>query len=391
MTVDKVFREEEAFYESRRRQVLKRQEAIQWVWVAVTTIAMMVIVAGLGKITSDALVNPLKAKQLAGMIANPDQGDDAGPDARGEVSAATASLGESLEPTELSESWGFGDSWDLSSAFVKVARAQTEAPAAAAKGDAKPHEQPTTKAPAPPPAAGAASAQSGDPMSSQTIIGDVLEYIMMTTLYILFGMAFSGVYVLWTVRRANFYVHEDHVEFVERVLLRVFRGRAHSPIEGWNKLRAEEEELAVILDQDNHLAEITHQIGVAALTSQTALDRYFINQTKDIREEEAQKLHLVSTALNVAPAVGFAGTVQGMIVAFSLLGENASPEMINMMSQGIFVALVTTFMALLIKAVGLSLKSAITQRINFFTTQMQMISSEVSANLSIDEQQLGHA
>ena len=52
-----------------------------------------------------------------------------------------------------------------------------------------------------------------------------------------------------------------------------------------------------------------------------------------------------------------------------------------MMSQGIFVALVTTFMALIIKSVGLALKSGISQRINFFTTQLQLISSEVSAHM----------
>ena len=83
----------------------------------------------------------------------------------------------------------------------------------------------------------------------------------------------------------------------------------------------------------------------------------------------------------VATAVGFAGTVQGMIVAFSLLGGDVSPEMINMMSQGIFVALVTTFMALLVKSTGLMLKAQIANRINFFTMQLQLVSSEVSANL----------
>jgi len=43
-------------------------------------------------------------------------------------------------------------------------------------------------------------------------------------------------------------------------------------------------------------------------------------------------------------------------------------------------------MALLIKSVGLTLKSAVANRINFFTTQVQMVSSEVSGNLTLDDQ-----
>jgi len=342
-------------YESRRRDVLKQQGLIQWYWVAILTVALLMATSVLGKFVTGSFVNPLKAKQLATMIANPKQGEIDEADARGHVSKKTA------QNQFLQMDW----------IFSSVAFAAEE------DGEKTAKEEPAVPETVPEEAAG----DSGDPMSSQTILGDVLEYIMMSGLYILFAMALSGIYILWTVRQENFYMHDDHVEYVENKLLLAFKAQGKERATLWEDAKFRDEDMGVLLGLDNHLAEVVKQIGGSVLASETALDRYFIAQTKDIREEEFQKMHLINTALNVAPAVGFAGTVQGMIVAFSLLGENASPEMIIMMSQGIFVALVTTFMALIIKSVGLALKSGISQRINFFTTQLQLISSEVSAHM----------
>ena len=58
-------------YESRRRQVLKEQVLTQWYWVASLTIILMIVVACLGKVVGTDFVNPLKAKQLAYLIAKP--------------------------------------------------------------------------------------------------------------------------------------------------------------------------------------------------------------------------------------------------------------------------------------------------------------------------------
>ena len=326
-------------YVSRRRQVQKEQILTQWYWIASLTIILMIVVALLGKVVGTDFVNPLKAKQLAYLIAKPPAVESGEADSKGHVSDTSA---DSRFP-------------GLNLLFG-VAHAE----------DAPPEE----------------AAESADAMSSQTILGDVLELIMMTILYILFAMALSGIYIVWTVRQVNFYMHEDHLEYVESRLVEAF-GLADKKerLAKWVEAKNNDEELGIILELDNHFSEVIKQIGGGVMASETSLDRYFISQTKDIREEEVQKMHLVSTALNVAPAVGFAGTVQGMIVAFSLLGGDVSPEMINMMSQGIFVALVTTFMALLVKSTGLMIKAQIANRINFFTMQLQLVSSEVSANL----------
>ena len=77
-------------YESRRRDVLKEQGLVQWYWVAILTVMLLMATSVLGKLVTGSFVNPLKAKQLATMIANPKQGETDEADARGHVSKKTA-------------------------------------------------------------------------------------------------------------------------------------------------------------------------------------------------------------------------------------------------------------------------------------------------------------
>ena len=85
----------------------------------------------------------------------------------------------------------------------------------------------------------------------------------MSGLYLSWGMALSGIYVLWTVREQNFFFYEDHLEHVERSLVQIFAKPAAERQEAWSALLKEDAELRAIVGTDSHLAEVIKHLKIA--------------------------------------------------------------------------------------------------------------------------------
>ena len=218
----------------------------------------------------------------------------------------------------------------------------------------------------------------------------VLEKGMMVCLWILFAIVLAAPYVIWSVRGSAFYSSEDACRKVEDTISGVLTEHPDSLSKRFAAWRQKLDRNPVLIElrrRHTHLAEVTNQISLVVLQSEHTLDRYFMTQARDIKEEEYQKLNLVNFAANVGPVIGFAGTILGMILAFSQLGKEMSKEMIGSIAGAIYIALITTLFGLLIKAVAALMKYIIQHQIDKHVTRILTISSNVTkkrvANMEI--------
>ena len=209
------------------------------------------------------------------------------------------------------------------------------------------------------------------------------EKLLIATLWVLLSIVLAAPYLIYSVRQRNFFPRLGDCAIVEQAIVRIYESKdqAADRLALWRREKATNQNLREILGEDHHLAEVTNQIGKAALDAEHNLDRYFMTQARDIKEEEYQKLEVINFAANVGPVIGFAGTILGMILAFSQLGQSVSKEMMANIASAIYIALITTLFGLVIKALAAFMKFVIQHQIDKFATRIFTISSNITAML----------
>lgn len=211
-----------------------------------------------------------------------------------------------------------------------------------------------------------------------------LETVFMAILWLLLAVVLAAPYMIYSVRRRVFYPDEAACREVERAIVAVSQANPEDLNARYWAYKAKlGGELSHIRRGDHHLAEVVNQISHVVLSSNHTLDRYFMTQAKDIKEEEYQKLNLVNLASNLGPVIGFAGTILGMILAFSQLGQEMSKEMIGQIAGAIYVALITTLFGLMIKAVAAVMRYLIQHWTDKHVTRILTISSNITS-LQVD-------
>ena len=207
-----------------------------------------------------------------------------------------------------------------------------------------------------------------------------LETLFMAVLWLLLAVVLAAPYMIYSVRRQVFFPSEESCRDVEKAIVDVlvaFPDDVRERYKAWTgKLN---DELSEVRHGDHHLAESVNQLSQVALSSHHTLDRYFMTQAKDIKEEEYQKLNMVNLASNLGPVIGFSGTILGMILAFSQLGQEMSKEMIGQIAGAIYVALITTLFGLMIKAIAAVMRYLIQHWIDKHVTRLITISSNITS------------
>lgn len=102
------------------------------------------------------------------------------------------------------------------------------------------------------------------------------------------------------------------------------------------------------------------------------LDRTISDETLKLE----RGLNLLATAASACPLIGLLGTVWGVLLAFQKVALAASAR-IEVISQGISVALSTTVVGLLVAIPSLAMYNWMTSIIRRFETEMESFASEV--------------
>lgn len=228
------------------------------------------------------------------------------------------------------------------------------------------------------------NARSGEGGDSRSTLSLIIEYTLMLGLWLVFGISVAGFYLVWNVRRRNFYRGETHRAQVVRALVAVMRSGQDANMR-WEAFRREKT-MGVLSDRPdkrNHLDEVVDHLSRAGTISDAHIDRYFTAQSRDIREEEYHRLSIINLCGALGPVFGFSGTVLGMIMAFSQLGSSKmSQDMIGNIALAINVALVTTLLGLLIKGIALIVRTWVFNSIDEHALAISLLPSEAQALVS---------
>ena len=224
------------------------------------------------------------------------------------------------------------------------------------------------------------SIRSDKPPPGITVL---VEQLLMIGLWFLMAVVLAAPYAIYTVRRQMFFDDEQSCRNVEQVLAHALASHPQD-LEARFRLWGESlsTKLASIRGSVGHVSEVVNQLSMVVLTSEHTLDRYFMTQAKDIREEEYHKLNFINLAATLGPILGFAGTILGMIVAFSQLGGEMSKEMIGQIAGAIYTALITTFFGLVIKAIAALMRFIIQNQVDRYTTRILTMSSNITKILA---------
>lgn len=209
------------------------------------------------------------------------------------------------------------------------------------------------------------------------------EYTLMIGLWVFLAIVLASPYIIHTVSKKMFYSSERQCAAVEDAVVAVTR-EFPDDLEARHTAWLKQFNKGVLKDlrsEDSHLAEVTNQISAVVLASNHTLDRYFMTQARDIKEEEYQKLSLVNLAANVGPVLGFAGTILGMILAFAQLGQELSKDVLSDIAGAIYVALITTLLGLIIKALASMVKFLIQHKVDSHVTRILTISGNITRKL----------
>ena len=164
---------------------------------------------------------------------------------------------------------------------------------------------------------------------------------------------------------------------VERVWLLWFSWRLDFPrvvgsIEARNASQAED---------DAGLAPVAAviQSGMAAATSAAAWDSMGAKAAM-VESQVRQRIGVLAMVSNVATMLGLLGTVYGLILAFSALGDVSALERNARLSEGIATAMATTAWGLLVGIPALAAHHFVMAKADRTLAQYQSIAGHVAAS-----------
>ena len=105
------------------------------------------------------------------------------------------------------------------------------------------------------------------------------------------------------------------------------------------------------------------------------------NATVLVEERIYRRLGLLSAAANVATMLGLLGTVYGLIVAFSSLGESATGQAASALSEGIATAMATTAYGLLVAIPATALHAILEARAEQLMASVEYLQGELLLHL----------
>lgn len=191
--------------------------------------------------------------------------------------------------------------------------------------------------------------------------GGIMMYFLVLASLLALGVIIAKGYMLWVA-------HRESKELLEQLEAQVEAG---GNVEATIR-RAEETQGPVAAIVSVALRRVRERQSIAdiekAIATTGSIELGFLERG----------LVLLATVANVAPMMGFLGTVAGMILAFGAVAEAGQIEA-SLVAGGIKVALITT-------ATGLAIAIPVNIAYNFFVTRIDMliVDMELGAQAVLD-------
>jgi len=139
----------------------------------------------------------------------------------------------------------------------------------------------------------------------------------------------------------------------------------------------------LVFQYSNHLSEIISAILPSAIKQPFMLEQYFKLKVENINGRHADGINMINLMSNIAPIVGFFGTLLGLIKAFhvsavAMLTEGQmSPDTFAQLQTSIMIAIITSAFGISIKIVGSIMRHHLISKMNNISDEISGIPLEV--------------
>jgi len=133
----------------------------------------------------------------------------------------------------------------------------------------------------------------------------------------------------------------------------------------------------------NHLSEIIGAMLPNALRQPFLLEQYFRAKVDNINNRFVDGINTINLLSNIAPVVGFFGTLLGLIQAFrsssqAMLAEGQmTPETFAALQASIMIAIITSLYGVSLKIIGSLLRHHLVTKMNDISDEIAQIPVEV--------------
>jgi len=203
-------------------------------------------------------------------------------------------------------------------------------------------------------------------------LGYVCNFLLYTTLIIIVVNYFYT--NLFKVSRVHFYNEDQRKELIK--ILKDSECRKDFAL-------FKEKTRDLVGKYPNYLSEIVASLIPTALEQPFVLEQYFRAKVENITSRFADHVNTIILMSNVAPILGFLGTLLGLIKAFHDSGEamqiagQMSPESFAKLQAAIQIAIITSLFGVFIKVIGSILKHHTQVRAARFSDEISEIPREV--------------
>ncbi len=193
-----------------------------------------------------------------------------------------------------------------------------------------------------------------DSQNLATFIVPTIHKMSLLTMFILYAMAIILVvnwvyYSVFKLTRTKYY---DPVQRTD--LIRILKDPSvHGDYEVFQK-----KTVRLVMNYSNYLSEIIGAILPNAIKQPFMLEQYFRAKVDNINEKYIEGINTINLFSNIAPVVGFFGTLLGLIQAFrassnAMLAEGQmTPESFATLQASIMIAIITSLFGVSLKIVG---------------------------------------
>jgi len=135
----------------------------------------------------------------------------------------------------------------------------------------------------------------------------------------------------------------------------------------------------LVTDYSNYLAEIIGAMLPNALKQPFMLEQYFRAKVDNINNKYVDGINTINLLSNIAPVVGFFGTLLGLIQAFrtssqAMLAEGQmTPDTFANLQASIMIAIVTSLYGVSLKILGSILRQHLITRMNNISDELARI------------------
>lgn len=181
-------------------------------------------------------------------------------------------------------------------------------------------------------------------------------------------------YSLFKITRPNFYDPQQRAELIHILKDPAVQGN----IDEFRKRTAN-----LVAHYSNFLSEIIGAILPNAIRQPFMLEQYFRTKVENLVKRFSDGINTINLLSNIAPIIGFFGTLLGLILAFhnsaqAMLTEGQmTPDTFSKLQTSIMIAIITSVYGVGLKIVGSFLRHHLITKVNNFSDELVEIPIDV--------------